>query len=860
MISNKSDSIFSYPYNFRFDNNLTQRIMTELPQITGSEPNSDQWEMILSKDQNTCVIAGAGSGKSTSLINRIIVLNVYLKIPLEEITVFTFTRESRNDLVKNLIAAFDKYRKKYPGIKPLAIDDARRIVRTFHSKLYAFTLIYGSREKPRLFEGEGDRKNEVVDPNEYDMNDLYLTNLSREQKNILYEAYHESFKMVEFKRLIVALLIRSTKKIYRGYDLDYEDVKNKWGTFAKRDRSLASFLSNIFNCDNNLTKFLPMPERTDLEFYANGLNKELGCYVIYAPENKYLNHNLARDYHINYCGGTEKSYQARVKENKVSLLQMHTRVRERWLTHYCLKVPIAIIGSRIELYEFNNNSKWLKGYRNNSYSSPPKFRYVLEGELRPLLIYEAFYAAGQFIESMGFEVEILEEQSLDDLSDDDKIFVQAMIIFWDSLNKYLKRESITRFHDLFNQFSKNDLSYRGYRDFRKTDLASMKHIMIDEFQDISPEIVRWIQSTLKAVISLEMPASLMCVGDDWQSVYSWRGSSPKFSLQYEDSFQSSEIATKVNMTTNYRCYQDLIDTAESAILTIDEKNRSSKKGISAKNHFKISDFLSQKKDPAKLYHALKKTGLIIPDRKEPASFIQYLRDINSLINRNDLYDDLMLKMVDYKRDSDVSAKEIIQVFHSPQQNDSCLDRIFDNRKSIELAFPSESPKTPEWSGYQSLTITSEMDDGVIKRKIDEIIDIADRILSDNDENKPLLLILTRTLRQQYPIREHLKSYQKKHPSRVKILTYHACKGLQAPYTILIGDCFYFNEAPFKNMIYTLTDFGQRYDEVQKDEALRLAYVALTRAEEEAYWYVRPVNGGAAEIVSAYQFKYSSSSQ
>lgn len=596
------------------------------------------------------------------------------------------------------------------------------------------------------------------------MNDLYLTNLSRKQINILKNAYQESFKIDKFKSLVVELLKRSIKQIYRGYDLDYDDVKYRWPDYARRDRLLATFLSKVFHSDNNLIEFRPMPDRNDLEFCANGIDGESGCYVIYAPENKYLTPALAREYHVNYFGEAEQSYEAHSKKYNVSLLQMHTRVRERWLTHYCLKIPIAIIGTQAELTEFNSNSKWLKGNRINNYSYPPKFRYVLEGEFRPLLIYEAFYAAGQFIESMGFEVDILKSQSLEALSDDDKIFVQAMMIFWDSLKNYTKKEAITRFHDLFNQFTKTE--YRGYSGFKPTDLASMKHVMIDEFQDISPEIVNWIRSTFKAIKASGMQASLMCVGDDWQSVYSWRGSSPEFSLKYEDTF-NSETPHKINMTTNYRCYQDLIDTAESAILAIDKDNRSIKKGIAAKNHFKISDFLSQKKDPAKLYHSLIKTGLIIPDGKKPSNFTQYLRAINYLLDKNDLHNELMLKINTYKIDLDPTVHVVIEIYYSPQHNDSHLDIILKNRKSIELAFPAESPTTPEISVNQSLIMTSEMDDWAIKSKIDEILSIADII--QYDENKPLLLILTRTLRQQDQIKEHLKTYLKKHPSRVKIL-------------------------------------------------------------------------------------------
>ena len=64
---------------------------------------------------------------------------------------------------------------------------------------------------------------------------------------------------------------------------------------------------------------------------------------------------------------------------------------------------------------------------------------------------------------------------------------------------------------------------------------------------------------------------------------------------------------------------------------------------------------------------------------------------------------------------------------------------------------------------------------------------------------------------------------------VKILTYHQSKGLEADICILVGDCLYNSTIPLKNLIYELAGCSQTYDEAQTEEALRLAYVAITRA-------------------------------
>lgn len=56
-----------------------------------AQPSTAQWKMIFSDTPSTYVIAGAGAGKSTSLVLRILLLHHYLGFELNAMTVVTFT-------------------------------------------------------------------------------------------------------------------------------------------------------------------------------------------------------------------------------------------------------------------------------------------------------------------------------------------------------------------------------------------------------------------------------------------------------------------------------------------------------------------------------------------------------------------------------------------------------------------------------------------------------------------------------------------------------------------------------------------------------------------------------------------------
>lgn len=89
------------------------------------------------------------------------------------------------------------------------------------------------------------------------------------------------------------------------------------------------------------------------------------------------------------------------------------------------------------------------------------------------------------------------------------------------------------------------------KDLRKHITALYDHILIDEMQDTNP-----LQYELLS--SFYEDCSLFCVGDDAQSIYSFRGADFKTIHQFPEIVKDSEVC---KLTINYRSTQEILDLA-----------------------------------------------------------------------------------------------------------------------------------------------------------------------------------------------------------------------------------------------------------------------------------------------------------
>jgi len=85
---------------------------------------------------------------------------------------------------------------------------------------------------------------------------------------------------------------------------------------------------------------------------------------------------------------------------------------------------------------------------------------------------------------------------------------------------------------------------------------NFKYILVDEYQDTN-----YIQSRWLSILS-EKHKNLCCVGDDDQSIYSWRGAEIKNFLEFDQVYKNAKV---IRLEENYRSSQNILSVASNLI-------------------------------------------------------------------------------------------------------------------------------------------------------------------------------------------------------------------------------------------------------------------------------------------------------
>ena len=98
--------------------------------------------------------------------------------------------------------------------------------------------------------------------------------------------------------------------------------------------------------------------------------------------------------------------------------------------------------------------------------------------------------------------------------------------------------------------------FKNYDDISSIYSKKFKYILVDEYQDTN-----FIQSEwLKHLSAINM--NLCCVGDDDQSIYSWRGAEIKNFLEFDKIYMNTKI---IRLEKNYRSTQNILSVASNLI-------------------------------------------------------------------------------------------------------------------------------------------------------------------------------------------------------------------------------------------------------------------------------------------------------
>ena len=93
-------------------------------------------------------------------------------------------------------------------------------------------------------------------------------------------------------------------------------------------------------------------------------------------------------------------------------------------------------------------------------------------------------------------------------------------------------------------------------DIRELYSKNFKYILVDEYQDTNYIQSRWLN------LLAEKNKNICCVGDDDQSIYSWRGAEIKNFLDFDKIYEKTKI---IRLEQNYRSTQNILSVASNLI-------------------------------------------------------------------------------------------------------------------------------------------------------------------------------------------------------------------------------------------------------------------------------------------------------
>ncbi len=403
---------------------------------------------------------------------------------------------------------------------------------------------------------------------------------------------------------------------------------------------------------------------------------------------------------------------------------------------------------------------------------------------------------------------------------------------------------------------------KKFEDIKKIYQKNFKYILVDEFQDTNYVQNLWLQ------LLTSEKKNICVVGDDDQSIYSWRGAEVKNILEFKNNYQNTQT---IKLEQNYRSTENILNSATSLISNNEdrlEKNIWSELGdgekVKIKSYFDgiseatgISDIIEQNlskkfklNEISILVRAAFQTrefeerfikiglpyriigGLKFYERSEIKDALGYLRLINQssddisferIINnpKRSIGDSSIKKIHDFAREKDLSLFDASQEI---LKENILKPKTIQNLKSFLVNMISWKQKSKDIDHISLLEIVLD-ESGYSSMLKNERTPEADARLENLKELKS-------SMKNYSSLNEFLENIslqtaidEEWDGEKINIMTIHSAKGLEFDAVFLPG----WEEGLFPHQ--------KSIDEKGADgieEERRLAYVAITRAKKELF--------------------------
>ena len=393
-------------------------------------------------------------------------------------------------------------------------------------------------------------------------------------------------------------------------------------------------------------------------------------------------------------------------------------------------------------------------------------------------------------------------------------------------------------------------------------LNNFKYVLVDEYQDSNYIQSKWLKLLAKK------NNNICCVGDDDQSIYSWRGAEIRNFLDFSKTYKNSKI---IKLEQNYRSTQNILSAASGLIakntdrlgkkLWTDSKDGDPVKLTCYKNGREeatgISDIIEKK---LKKKYSLNNISILVRAIFQTREFEERFLKIGmgyrviggtKFYERAEIKDSVAFLRILSQKNDDLAFERIINV---PKRSigDSTVKQLYDwgrkNKKSLEdsalelLQLNKIKPKT-RLGLVKILNLFSKWRSDLKKKTHYELMEIVldesgySKMLKDKKdlESEGRLENLKELIRGMHEF-DNLQGFlehvalatsidQDWDGKKVNLMTMHAAKGLEFDAVFLPG----WEEGLFPHQ-KSLEEKG----DLALEEERRLAYVGLTRAKKESF--------------------------
>ena len=434
------------------------------------------------------------------------------------------------------------------------------------------------------------------------------------------------------------------------------------------------------------------------------------------------------------------------------------------------------------------------------------------------------------------------------ISDYEKIVQQV----YEKYETKLQRNNSVDFDDLLllpiELFKNNPETLDKYQDL-------YKYLLIDEYQDTNE--AQYILTKLLCA----KHRKITCVGDDSQSIYSFRGANYKNILNFEKDYQDAKT---ILLEENYRSTSTILDAANQVIknnLQRKDKNLWTNRGIGEKIKY------------YRAYNERDEAQYVIRKVKELVNRGTEYQDISVLYRTNAqsrvLEEEMLKENLPYRVIGSFyfySRKEIkdliayLRLIHNSKDNVSLLRVINTPKRGIGLKTIENLTEQAELNGtsiYEAISSGKELefkstieklkllsDELTLTELIDKVLD-ASGLRAELEAEKSLEAEVRlenleefKSITKSFEEREGLISLEdflleislisdveeyKDDPNRISLMTVHSVKGLEFNHVFVVG----MEEGIFPHM-------NSLMENSELEEERRLCYVAITRAKDDLH--------------------------